>query len=165
MPKPQPTLPIDTADRPAVALAEPTRRTDRTAQPDAWRPDLTVARVMTSPSLPRPDPPPPSDGDGLAAVQAISRTKITPPLLRSETLTRPRLIDWLRERSGQRLILVTAEAGYGKTTLLADYGRQAPVPLLWFKLDGVVVGPGRSRRPLRDQRSRQRQVATAPWSH
>ncbi len=55
--------------------------------------------------------------------------------MRDETLTRGRLLDWLRQHTPQRLTLVIAEAGYGKTTLLADYGRRSQVPVLWFKLD------------------------------
>ena len=88
---------------------------------------------MPSPAAPPPEPPPLSDTP--TGFRSISRTKITPPLLRDETLTRGRLIDWLRRNARQRLTLVIAEAGYGKTTLLADYGRRSDVPVLWFKLD------------------------------
>ena len=88
---------------------------------------------MPSPAPAEPDPSPSSERP--AGFRSISRTKITPPLLREETLTRARLIDWLRHHTRQRLTLVIAEAGYGKTTLLADYGRRSEVPVLWFKLD------------------------------
>ena len=88
---------------------------------------------MPSPAPAEPDPS--SSSERPAGFRSISRTKITPPLLREETLTRARLIDWLRHHTRQRLTLVIAEAGYGKTTLLADYGRRSEVPVLWFKLD------------------------------
>ena len=88
---------------------------------------------MPSPAPAEPDLSPSSERP--AGFRSISRTKITPPLLREETLSRARLIDWLRHHTRQRLTLVIAEAGYGKTTLLADYGRRSEVPVLWFKLD------------------------------
>ena len=32
-------------------------------------------------------------------------------------------------------VLLVAEAGYGKTTLLADFSRRTRVRVLWFRLD------------------------------
>ncbi|MFI5262838.1 MAG: hypothetical protein ACHQZR_09825, partial [Candidatus Limnocylindrales bacterium] len=88
---------------------------------------------MPSPAASRSSRPRPAEHQG--EFQSISRTKITPPLLRQETLTRGRLIDWLGRNAHHRLTLVVAEAGYGKTTLLGDFGRHSSVPVLWFKLD------------------------------
>jgi len=133
MPDAHRTAPLDTIERPAVALAPPARRLDAAAQPPAWSRDRSVVQVMPSPAVPRPEPP--STSEWPAGFRSISRTKITAPLLREETLTRGRLIDWLRRHLRQRLTLVIAEAGYGKTTLLADYGRRSNVPVLWLKLD------------------------------
>ncbi|MGW8226239.1 MAG: LuxR C-terminal-related transcriptional regulator [Anaerolineales bacterium] len=65
----------------------------------------------------------------------ILRTKINSPLLWRESVSRPRLIDQLNESSDQRLILVTAPAGYGKTTLLGEWTRQNNLPSAWLTLD------------------------------
>jgi len=65
----------------------------------------------------------------------ISRAKITPPPVREETLSRERLLGWLDTAVLRRVVFVVAEAGYGKTTLLADFTRRTRVRCLWFKLD------------------------------
>lgn len=61
--------------------------------------------------------------------------KVQRPPLRRETLKRDRLIDWLRVKIHHRIVLVTAEAGYGKTTLLADFARHSRRPTMWYRLD------------------------------
>ena len=69
----------------------------------------------------------------------IIKSKIQPPALRASTLTRKRLIDKLTDATTRRLTLLIAEAGYGKTTLLADFAAQSGIRTLWYRLDGVVV--------------------------
>ena len=54
----------------------------------------------------------------------IDLAKVQRPALRDETLERPRLLDWLRAKVHGRVVLVLADAGYGKTTLLADFSRR-----------------------------------------
>ena len=61
--------------------------------------------------------------------------KIQRPFLPDETLSRDRLFDWLDARAGRRLIYVTAEAGFGKTTLVADYLRRSKLRAFWYRLD------------------------------
>jgi ATP/maltotriose-dependent transcriptional regulator MalT len=61
--------------------------------------------------------------------------KIQPPLLPEETLRRDRLLDWLHAKTRSRLALIVADAGYGKTTLLADWSRRTRVRTLWYRLD------------------------------
>jgi ATP/maltotriose-dependent transcriptional regulator MalT/DNA-binding SARP family transcriptional activator len=73
--------------------------------------------------------------DPPADFEPISRAKVTPALVRPETLHRGRLVDWLTGHAGRRLSLVVADAGYGKTTLLADYAQRADTRCLWLKLD------------------------------
>ena len=67
--------------------------------------------------------------------EPISRTKIIPPPVRPETLHRERLLDWLDRHTRRRLTFVVANAGYGKTTLLADFTERAPRRCIWFRLD------------------------------
>jgi DNA-binding SARP family transcriptional activator len=61
--------------------------------------------------------------------------KVQPPLLPEETLRRDRLLDWLHAKTRSRLALIVADAGYGKTTLLADWSRRTRVRTLWYRLD------------------------------
>ena len=65
----------------------------------------------------------------------ISRTKIALPTRRAEWLTRPRLLELFYELLEFKLILVTAPAGYGKTTFVADVAHQVDIPTCWFALD------------------------------
>ncbi len=67
----------------------------------------------------------------------VIRSKIQAPPLRSSTLSRRRLLDRLVESIANRLTLIVAEAGYGKTTLLADYSAHSGRRMLWFKLDAT----------------------------
>jgi LuxR family maltose regulon positive regulatory protein len=65
----------------------------------------------------------------------LQPAKVQRPPLRRETLRRERLLDWLRVKIHHRVVLVIAEAGYGKTTLLADFARHHRRPTMWYRLD------------------------------
>jgi LuxR family maltose regulon positive regulatory protein len=65
----------------------------------------------------------------------IQLAKVQRPALRDETLERPRLLDWLRAKIHGRVVLLLADAGYGKTTLLADFSRRTRMRTLWYRLD------------------------------
>ena len=65
----------------------------------------------------------------------IQPAKVQRPPLRDETLARDRLLDWLAAKIHHRVILVLADAGYGKTTLLADFSRRTRLRTLWYRLD------------------------------
>ena len=67
----------------------------------------------------------------------IIKSKIQPPALRTSTLSRQRLLDRLAEATTHRLTLLIAEAGYGKTTLLADFASQSGIRTLWNRLDST----------------------------
>src|SRR5438093_1752173 len=72
---------------------------------------------------------------GSALEYPIQLSKVQAPPLRDETLARDRLLDWLSVKIHRRVVLLVAEAGYGKTTLLADFSRRTRVRVLWFRLD------------------------------
>ena len=57
---------------------------------------------------------------------ALLATKLDMPPLRANLLPRPRLIEWLHEGlpSGHRLALISAPAGFGKTTLQSSAVRR-----------------------------------------
>ncbi|MBK6326323.1 MAG: hypothetical protein IPF56_10325 [Chloroflexi bacterium] len=63
-------------------------------------------------------------------------TKLRPPRLREGYMTRPRLLAQLDRGLAQGLILISAPAGYGKTSLAADWLRQRPaLTTAWVSLD------------------------------
>jgi len=112
---------------------------------------IPFARTGTMPSLrPAGKPVPIPVGPGRQAVPMPSRSaplsdetsgypiqlaKVQRPALRDETLARPRLLDWLRTKTLGRVVLILADAGYGKTTLLADFSRRTRTRTLWYRLD------------------------------
>src|SRR5262249_52962342 len=64
------------------------------------------------------------------------RTKLQPPRPRTDLLVRERLIDRIRAQlTGTLLILVSAPAGTGKTTLLATAAATLGCPYAWMTLD------------------------------
>lgn len=73
-----------------------------------------------------------------AAELSFARTKIQPPSLRSDLISRPGLdADLQRALAGQRLTLVLAPAGWGKTCALARQLAQLPAStaLAWVSAD------------------------------
>ena len=61
--------------------------------------------------------------------------KLTLPSQRTRIINRKRLIDLLAEYTSQRVTIVSAPAGYGKTTLLLDFARSWNAPVCWYTLD------------------------------
>jgi LuxR family maltose regulon positive regulatory protein len=66
---------------------------------------------------------------------SIIKTKIHMPGRRRDLLHRPRLVDFIHERIDRKLILISAAAGYGKTSLLTDYAHETDLPVCWYSLD------------------------------
>jgi ATP/maltotriose-dependent transcriptional regulator MalT/DNA-binding SARP family transcriptional activator len=50
-------------------------------------------------------------------------------------LRRERLVGFLHSNINHKLVLVSAGAGYGKTSLLVDYAHDAELPVCWYSLD------------------------------
>jgi DNA-binding SARP family transcriptional activator len=83
------------------------------------------------------DPPTPLDASprpGKTDFAPVIRSKIQPPALRADTLTRERLTKRLDEALAAKVVLVIADAGYGKTTLLSDYASRSGFRTLWYRL-------------------------------
>ncbi len=62
-------------------------------------------------------------------------SKATLPARRPAIIRRQRLIEALSKALDYRITLVSAPAGYGKTTLLLDFAQSAEYPVAWYALD------------------------------
>jgi LuxR family transcriptional regulator, maltose regulon positive regulatory protein len=69
--------------------------------------------------------------------QILLTTKLFFPRARTELVSRPRLIEQLSAGLRKPLTLISAPAGYGKTTLLSDWHLRfgSEYPLAWLSLD------------------------------
>src|SRR3982750_1483936 len=69
------------------------------------------------------------------------RTKLLPPRAVSELLERPRLTERLKANLASPITMVAADAGCGKTTLIADFVREQTRPSVWYQLDHTDADP------------------------
>ena len=88
--------------------------------------------------------PPPLTGattGGLATPAFFLRTKLLPPRPTPALLQRPRLMERLSANLAHPVTLVAANAGSGKTTLVADFVRTHARPFVWYQLDRTDTDP------------------------
>src|SRR5512135_1911262 len=66
---------------------------------------------------------------------AILATKLYIPPPRSKIVLRPRLIERLNDGMPCKLTLISAPAGFGKTTLVSEWLAGCERPVAWLSLD------------------------------
>ena len=64
----------------------------------------------------------------------LIRHAITPPTFDKGKLSRERLVDAIHANIPRKLIAIAAPPGYGKTTLLAEFGQETELGVCWFRL-------------------------------
>ncbi len=68
-------------------------------------------------------------------MELLLTTKLYIPALRSDLVPRPHLYDHLNEGSNRKLTLVSAPAGFGKSTLVSGWLAESGVQAAWLSLD------------------------------
>ena len=68
-------------------------------------------------------------------VVPLLTTKLAVPPIRRELVSRPRLMERLDAGLYRKLTLVSASAGFGKTTLLGEWASGCDYPVSWLALD------------------------------
>ncbi|MFZ3070667.1 MAG: LuxR C-terminal-related transcriptional regulator [Anaerolineaceae bacterium] len=67
--------------------------------------------------------------------EPLIQTKLIPPRMRNKVVHRRALLEALDESSAQGVVLLSSPAGYGKTTLVADWSENHRKGLGWLTLD------------------------------
>ena len=142
------------AGRQAAALRAYTEVRDRLAgelgiDPGPALRDLQARILAQHPSLsPEPVPPvPPPAAPASAAPAALLETKLYVPRSRRGLVPRPRLSERLDRGTALKLTLVSAPAGFGKTTLLTEWLGERPAEaaggrlVAWLSLDRADNDP------------------------
>src|SRR3954452_22645960 len=70
-------------------------------------------------------------------------TKLFVPTPRPKMISRPRLIERLNEGLQCNLTLISAPAGFGKTTLVSEWVADCERPVAWLSLDEADNDPAR----------------------
>jgi len=73
--------------------------------------------------------------DDLPPARPAHTVKFSAPARLADDLRRPRLLDFLHENIHCKVILIAAAAGYGKSSLLADFAHDVDFPVAWIRLD------------------------------
>ena len=80
-------------------------------------------------------------GSGPKPKDWILTTKLNPPLIRSDIVDRPQLLARLERDVRRPLTLIAAPAGYGKSTLAAQWLEASSLPGVWISLDEADSNP------------------------
>jgi LuxR family maltose regulon positive regulatory protein len=75
--------------------------------------------------------------------QILIRTKLNRPAIGKDCVERPRLVSRLDEALKGHVTLISAPAGYGKTTLVLQWIDHRRIPAAWFAVDEMDSDPDR----------------------
>jgi LuxR family transcriptional regulator, maltose regulon positive regulatory protein len=78
-----------------------------------------------------------------SGAEGLLATKLYVPRLQAGFVPRRRLVSWVGEGLARGLLLVCAPAGFGKTSLLADWARDGRRRVAWLSLDAGDNDPAR----------------------
>lgn len=70
----------------------------------------------------------------------IFESKLSPPEL-TKCFPRERLFQFLDQHLHKKLLSITCEGGYGKTTLLSSYLKARSIPAVWYRLETSDCNP------------------------
>lgn len=76
-------------------------------------------------------------------VNTLLATKLNIPRWRKKLVSRQRLVEKINEGMGGKLTLISAPAGFGKTTLLSEWAADCCLPVAWLTLDEEDDNPKR----------------------
>ena len=71
----------------------------------------------------------------------VTEAKLSPPPMRPGMVRRTGLVDRLRASRSASVVAITAPAGYGKTTLLAEWAERDRRPFAWVSVDETDGDP------------------------
>jgi LuxR family maltose regulon positive regulatory protein len=122
-------VPSEVADVLATALAQkPTARYATAGEMAEALATLVKSETIT------PQPEPAQSGTRPVAPPILA-TKLYIPPTRPKVVLRPRLIERLNEGLHHKLALISAPAGFGKTTLVSEWIAGCQRPVAWLSLD------------------------------
>ena len=79
----------------------------------------------------------------LPVVSDLLQTKLYMPGVRASLVPRSRLVERLNQSLARKLTLVSAPAGFGKTTLVSSWVAECALPAAWLSLDDEDSDPAR----------------------
>src|ERR1700691_5026524 len=117
----------------------------------AWRHPMTHSGTLSgdkpadpSGRLPMADPPAAAQaGVAMSGQDVLLATKLHVARPQPGFVPRPRLVQALSQGLARGRVLICAPAGFGKTSLLADWARSGGRPVAWLGLDAGDNDPAR----------------------
>ncbi len=70
---------------------------------------------------------------------SLLKTRLHRPLVSAGYIHRPRLIERLEQYQSRSVVLVSAPAGYGKSSLISSWLEDCKRPSVWVSLDEGLI--------------------------